>query len=144
MQRVRSATENGGGAHMQWLCEASLLDEALRTAALLERSHPMGVDVWRVDDWGALVEEGVACERQWLQGLRPQIDSRVAHLLAATHGPILALTRGQRSTPELLRAFMPPGRRYLSVGAADAAAIVQAAVRLAEDDSGEWIRLAVT
>lgn len=144
MQRLRSATVEGCGTHMQWLCEASLVDEALRTAALLERSHALGVELWCVDDWGALVEEGVANERLWLQGLRPKIDSRFERLLLTTHGPILALTRGQRCTPELLRAFAPPGRRYLSVGGADAAAIVQAAVRLAEDDGGEWIRLAVT
>lgn len=121
-----------------------MLDDALRTAAQLERSHAMGVDLWRVDDWGALVEEGIAHERLWLQGLRPKIDSRFERLLAATHGSILALTRGERATPELLRAFAPPGRRYLSVGGADAASMVQAALRLAEDDGGEWIRLAVT
>lgn len=145
MQQVRSAEKAYvGGPHLQWVCGAEVVDIALRTAALLERSHGVGVDVWRVDDWAALVEEGVLNERLWLQGLRPKINSRFERLLASTHGPILAMTHGPRSTPEQLRAFAPAGRRYLSLGEADAATIVQASTRLADEDGSDWIRLAVT
>jgi len=144
MELARRATVFGGSPHMQWLCGTEVIDDALRTAALLERVHGIAVDVWRVADWAAMAEEGLLNERLWLAGARAQAGSRLERLLAATPGPILAISRGPRSTPELLRAFAPRGRRYLSLGAADAASILQAALRLAEEDGSDWIRLAVT
>jgi pyruvate dehydrogenase E1 component len=146
MQRVRSATVLGNSARMQWLCAAALVDFALAAAALLEHVHGIGVDLWRVDDWGALAEEGVACERQWLQGDRARIDSLVERQLSPTHGPILAIALGERATPETLRAFVPPQRRYLSLGlsAPDTQALLKASVRLLDATGGDWAPVGVT
>ena len=40
----------------------------------------------------------------------------VAQQLAATQGPIIAATDYVRAVPESVRAFLPEGRRYITLG----------------------------
>ena len=40
----------------------------------------------------------------------------LAQLLNATHGPIIAATDYVRAVPESVRAFVPEGRRYTTLG----------------------------
>ncbi|EHP41142.1 2-oxoacid dehydrogenase subunit E1 [Cupriavidus basilensis OR16] len=94
-------------------------------------------------------------ERLWRHGDIAAIDSWFGRQLEAGGGPIVAATDYVRALPELVRAFIPPGRRYVTLGTdgfgrsdsraalrryfeVDAAAIVQASLAaVAEIVAGE-------
>lgn len=139
MQLLQSA--RAPGRRMQWVCGAEVVETARHVADTLARSHGIGVDLWRIDDWTAMARQGMACERPWRQGERLRIDSRFEQLLEATPGPILAVTRGDRSLPEMLRAFAPAGRVYLSLSGDDIDALGATALRLDALAQAEWVGL---
>jgi pyruvate dehydrogenase E1 component len=135
---------------VQLLGDGAIMDEVLRAAALLEQHHGIAADVWRITSYEELSREGVEREREWRHGTRAAIDSGFERCLAATSGPIIASTDHPRSVPEMVRAFIPPGRRYLTLGTepgtpggslaecrafaeVDAAAIVQASLRAVDE-----------
>lgn len=140
MELLQRAT-TASGRHMQWICGAEVVGEALAVAALLARSHGIGIDLWRIDDWAGMAQDGIACERHWRQGERAQVGSRFERLMAPTQGPILAITRGPRDGPEMLRAFAPVGRRYLSLSGPDVDALLATALRLDGETDIEWAKL---
>lgn len=129
MELLRHAPASSG-RRMQWVCGEEVVSEAVAVAAGLAQSHGIGVDLWRVDDWAALAQEGIACERRWRKGEGREVQSRFERLLAPTQGPILAVTRAPRELPEMVRAFVPAGRRFLSLSGDDVAALREAALRL--------------
>ena len=43
-------------------------------------------------------------------------ESALAQLLASTQGPVIAATDYVRAVPESVRAFVPEGRRYRTLG----------------------------
>ena len=87
------------GRRMQWVCGAEVVDEALAVAAELARSYGIGVDLWRIDDWAGMAQDGIACERRWREGDDAAVVSRFEQLMAPTQGAILAITRGPRDGP---------------------------------------------
>jgi pyruvate dehydrogenase E1 component len=65
----------------------------------------IGVDVFSVTSWSELARDGAA-----------QADAYIGRLLAGSAGPIVAATDYVRAVPESVRAFMPQGRRYTTLG----------------------------
>jgi pyruvate dehydrogenase E1 component len=125
------------------LGSGAIFTEVLKAAALLAAQ---GVDseVFSITSWSELARDGVACERQARSGLARPVPF-LARQLQASSGPIIAATDYVRAVPETVRAFLPEGRRYLTLGTdgfgrsdtraalreffeVDAVAIVQAAL----------------
>ena len=73
------------------------------------------VEVFSVTSWSELARDGMACEAQLLAG-ETAATPFIASQLASTRGPIIAATDYVRAVPESVRAFMPEGRRYLTLG----------------------------
>lgn len=69
----------------------------------------VGVDVFSITSWSELARDGVAQEAKGA-------DAYVTQLLASSTGTILAATDYVRAVPEGVRAFLPPGRRYATLG----------------------------
>ena len=143
MHRVRAASLDGT-RRAQLLASGAIVGEALKAAAVLERSHGVGADVWSVTSFSELARDGVAAETAWRRGGRASTPY-VAGQLADAPGPIVVATDYVRAVPEQVRAFLPPGRSCLTLGTdgfgrsdtraalrrhfeVDAAAIVQAAL----------------
>jgi pyruvate dehydrogenase E1 component len=131
---------------VQLFGSGAIMGEVLQAAALLERDHGVAADVWSVTSYVELAREGVAQERLWRHGTRAHVHSWLEQMLAPTAGPIVAATDYVRALPELVRAFLPPQRRYVTLGTdgfgrsdsraalrahfeVDARAIVQASLR---------------
>ncbi|MHA7601750.1 alpha-ketoglutarate dehydrogenase [Alicycliphilus sp. T452] len=90
------------------LGSGAILTEAARAAALLA-AEGIAATVVSVTSWSELARDGMACEQG---GGTPWI----ARVLAGTHGPIVAATDYVRAVPESVRAYLPEGRRYRTLG----------------------------
>jgi pyruvate dehydrogenase E1 component len=104
----KSVTLMGSGA---------ILTEVVKAAELLA-AEGVDVTVLSVTSWSELARDGVACEQRALageEGVEPGIPWLAAQL-AATSGPVVAATDYVRAVPETVRAFVPEGRKYLTLG----------------------------
>ena len=128
------------------LGSGAILTEVVKAAQLLA-AQGVGVEVLSITSWSELARDGMALER--LADAVPAAGAGVgylASLLSATQGPIIAATDYVRAVPESVRAFVPEGRRYRTLGtdgfgrsdtraalrrffAVDAQSIAQAALR---------------
>jgi pyruvate dehydrogenase E1 component len=88
-------------------------------AAQAELAERWGVaaDLWSATSYKRLREDAMAAER-WNRlhpGETPHVP-RVTELLADGAGPIVAVTDFMRAVPDQVARWMPPGRRYTSLG----------------------------
>jgi pyruvate dehydrogenase E1 component len=90
------------------LGSGAILTEVLRAADRLAQQG-IGCDVVSVTSWSELARDGVACERD---GTVPF----VTRLLEGSSGPVVAATDYVRAVPESIRAHVPQGRTYRTLG----------------------------
>jgi pyruvate dehydrogenase E1 component len=136
-----------GARRVQLIGSGAILGEVLKAAARLEAEHDVAADVWSATSFSELAREGVAAEAAWRHGAAERVECWVTAQLAPTEGPIVIATDYVRALPEQIRAFLPPGRRCVTLGTdgfgrsdtraalrrhfeVDAAAIAGAALRL--------------
>jgi len=111
-----------GGAQarrVQLLGSGGTMTEVLKAASQLEQQHDVAADVWSVTSYVALAREGMEQERYWREGSRPAVSSWFERRLSASIGPVVACTAGVKTLAEMVRALIPPGRRYVTLGADD-------------------------
>jgi pyruvate dehydrogenase E1 component len=145
MYRFRQAPGDGA-RRVQLLASGAMLGEAIKAADVLGAQHGVAADLWSVTSFSELARAGIAAETAWRRGGTDALRSYVGEQLAPTRGPIVIATDYVRAVPEQIRAFLPPGRRCVTLGTdgfgrsdtraelrrhfeVDAAAIVQAALR---------------
>jgi pyruvate dehydrogenase E1 component len=104
-QAQRRVTLLGAGA---------ILTEVVQAAQQLA-AEGIASDVFSITSFSELARDGVACEQLALAG-EPAGVPWLAQQLAASGGPIVAATDYVRAVPETVRAFLPAGRRYLTLG----------------------------
>lgn len=73
------------------------------------------VEVFSVTSWSELARNGIEWESRLLSG-ESAPPPFIARQLADTRGPIIAATDCVRAVPESIRAFVPEGRRFLTLG----------------------------
>jgi pyruvate dehydrogenase E1 component len=145
MYRFRAGGHDGV-RRVQLLASGAILGEALQAAAVLESAHGVAADVWSVTSFSELARNGIAAEAAWRRGTTGIGRTYVGEQLGPTRGPIVIATDYVRAVPEQIRAFLPPGRRCVTLGTdgfgrsdtraalrrhfeVDAEAIVEAALR---------------
>ena len=101
-------------AHATLLGSGAILTEVVKAAHQLA-AEGIAVTVLSVTSWSELAREGVAAEQRMLAGQVPG-KPWIAELLDGTQGPVIAATDYVRAVPETVRAFLPAGRRYLTLG----------------------------
>jgi len=82
----------------------AILTEVIQAAALLAEQG-IGADVISVTSWSELARDGAAREQAYL-----------GQLLAPCQGPVIAATDYVRAVPESVRAFIPSGRTFDTLG----------------------------
>ena len=134
------------------LGSGAILTEVIKAAEQLA-AQGITAHVVSVTSWTELARDGQACARQG-QPTRPWI----AQVLQRTQGPVIAATDYVRAVPEAVRAFVPAGRRYVTLGTdgfgrsdtraalrrhfgVDAASVAQAALAALRGSSG-WLWVA--
>ena len=147
-------------SHVTLMGSGAILVEVVQAAQLLAAAG-IAVDVFSVTSWSELARDGRA--RQEVAGLGGDVDHDpfVAQQLARSSGPIVAASDYVRSVPESIRAFVPNGRRYVTLGTdgfgrsdtraalrgffgVDAASIAQAARLAVESEAASRPQLART
>jgi pyruvate dehydrogenase E1 component len=104
-QAERRVTLMGSGA---------ILTEVVRAAQLLLQQG-IASEVFSVTSWSELAREGAQCEREALEGGVARVPY-VAQQLGAAGGPVVAASDYVRAVPESVRAYVPAGRRFVTLG----------------------------
>jgi pyruvate dehydrogenase E1 component len=115
MYRFRASTSESA-RRVQLLAAGAMLGEAVKAAAQLEAEHGVAADLWSVTSFSELARAGIAAETAWRHGATSVLRSYVGEQLAPTRGPIVIATDYVRAVPEQIRAFLPPGRRCVTLG----------------------------
>ncbi|MET3493788.1 alpha-ketoglutarate dehydrogenase [Variovorax boronicumulans] len=94
----------------------AILTEVVKAAQLLA-DEGIEAEVFSITSWSELARDGLACEQRAIAG-EAAGESFIAQQLGKGNGkgPIVAATDYVRSVPESVRAFLPEGRRYLTLG----------------------------
>ena len=90
------------------LGSGAILTEVIQAAQQLA-AQGVGVDVYSITSWSELARDGMVHESD---GTEPYL----MHLLKDSAGPILAATDYVRAVPETVRAYLPAGRSYRTLG----------------------------
>jgi pyruvate dehydrogenase E1 component len=107
------------------LGSGAIFTEVLAAARRLA-SEGIACDVFSVTSWSELARDGQAWEQRALAGSTSEPTAGagpvgdalpfIARQLSASQGPVIAATDYVRAVPESVRAWLPPGRRYLTLG----------------------------
>ncbi|MGF6350403.1 alpha-ketoglutarate dehydrogenase [Variovorax sp. W2I14] len=93
----------------------AILTEVVKAAQLLA-DEGIEAEVFSVTSWSELARDGLACEQRAIAGEEEAGEAFIAQQLGKGKGPIVAASDYVRSVPESVRAFLPEGRRYLTLG----------------------------
>jgi pyruvate dehydrogenase E1 component len=107
-------TRAGQTREVTLLGSGAILTEVIAAAQLLA-AQGVSSTVVSVTSWSELARDGQACEHAALHGGASRTPY-VAEQLDATRGPIIAATDYVKALPESIRAYLPEGRRYLTLG----------------------------
>ena len=117
---VASAAPGPDAPRAQLLASGALLQEALMAAEVLAADFGVAAEVFSVTSWSELARDGMACERQArLEGGAPvaHVTRLLGEVRCATDlTPIVAVSDYVRAVPESIRAFVPAGRPFVSLG----------------------------
>ncbi|MBN8509094.1 MAG: pyruvate dehydrogenase (acetyl-transferring), homodimeric type [Burkholderiales bacterium] len=112
---IAPAAPPSPAARCTLLGSGAILHEVLAAAALLAADWNVAAEVCSVTSFSELAREAMAVERRGDGG--DAVDTPyVMRALAQTEGPIVAATDYVRAVPEQIRAWIPAGRRYATLG----------------------------
>ncbi len=112
---VGQAAPTQPAAHCTLLGSGAILHEVLAASAMLAQEWNVATDVCSVTSFSELAREAMAVE--WRGDTEAhEAPAYVTQALASTRGPILAATDYVRAVPEQIRAWIPAGRRYSTLG----------------------------
>ena len=102
---------------VQLLGSGTIFREVIAAAELLDKDFGVKADLWSCPSFTELAREGMDCERHnRLNPLAPARACFVEQQLEGHDGPLVAATDYVRAFPEQIRAYLPPGRRYVTLG----------------------------
>ena len=121
MYRLRESPVTDAARRVQLLGSGAILREAIAAAGMLEREHGIAADVWSVTSWTELRWDGLLADgaspavREVRGSVRP-VKSWIEECLAPTAGPIVAASDYVSAVADLIRPWIPSGRRYTALG----------------------------
>ena len=104
-----------GAPRCTLLGSGAILHEVLEAAQWLREHWGVAADLASATSFSELARDGMACERRRVLGGEAPLPW-ATQVLEGTAGPIVAATDYVRAVPEQLRAWVPAGRRYVTLG----------------------------
>ncbi|KLR56806.1 alpha-ketoglutarate dehydrogenase [Diaphorobacter sp. J5-51] len=106
---------NSSQKNVTLLGSGAILTEVIKAAQLLAEEG-IAATVVSVTSWSELARDGMACEAGRDRGDAGDAKPWLTQVLEGTSGPIIAATDYVRAVPESVRAYVPEGRRYRTLG----------------------------
>jgi pyruvate dehydrogenase E1 component len=103
-----------GEARVSLLGSGAILTEVVKAAQQLA-AEGVACEVFSITSWSELARDGLHCEQRAARGEK-HTTPWLREMLGQSKAPIVAATDYVRSVPESIRAFLPEGRRYVSLG----------------------------
>ncbi len=97
------------------LGSGAILTEVIKAQKIL-KEHGVESDVFSVTSWSELARDGLEVEKLDIKGKAGKRIPFIQAQLKVGAGPIIAASDYVRAVPESIRAFLPEGRKYLSLG----------------------------
>ena len=97
------------------LGSGAILLEVIKAAQQLAMQG-VSATVFSVTSWSQMAREGQACVQPGHDGAADEPVPFVTRMMRGSAGPIIAATDYVRAVPESVRAFVPDGRSYLTLG----------------------------
>ena len=110
-----NAKSNDGKQCVSLLGSGAIMTEVLKTADELANAG-ISVDIFSVTSWSELSRDGKAKEQANLAGEKSVEFPFITQALAQARGPVIAATDYVHALPESIRAYIPEGRRYITLG----------------------------
>jgi pyruvate dehydrogenase E1 component len=96
------------------MASGAILREVMQAAQLLAQDG-IASQIFSVTSWSELAREGLSCETAVSQDHENTLPF-VTTQIQTTKGPVIAATDYVKAVAESIRAFMPQGRKYLTLG----------------------------
>jgi pyruvate dehydrogenase E1 component len=97
------------------LGSGAIMTEVLKAADMLSNAG-INVDIFSVTSWSELSRNGKAKEQARLSGKSDAEQAFITQVLTQGRGPIVAATDYVHALPESIRAYIPEGRGYITLG----------------------------
>jgi pyruvate dehydrogenase E1 component len=97
------------------LGSGAILTEVIAAAQQLAQEG-IASEVFSVTSWSELARDGLACDREAMENGVERVPYVAQQLGGATGVPVIAASDYVRAVPESIRAFVPPSRRYVTLG----------------------------
>ena len=97
------------------LGSGAIMTEVLKAAEMLTNDG-INVDIFSVTSWSELSRDGKLKEQARLSGNGSDAQAYISEVLAQGRGPIVAATDYVHALPESIRAYIPEGRGYMTLG----------------------------
>ena len=109
------AQDRVSGQEITLLGSGAILLEVIKAAKQLAQMGII-VTVFSVTSWSELARDGQSFAQHLQQGDESDSEPLIAQLLRGSDGPIIGASDYVRAVPESLRAYLPDGRDYLTLG----------------------------
>ena len=97
------------------LGSGAIMTEVLKAADMLSNAG-INVDIFSVTSWSELSRNGKAKEQARLSDKSDAEQAFITQVLTQGRGPIVAATDYVHALPESIRAYIPEGRGYITLG----------------------------
>jgi pyruvate dehydrogenase E1 component len=109
------ARNGDGKRYVSLLGSGAIMTEVLKAADELADAG-IEVDIFSVTSWSELSRDGKAKEQASFAGNADIEKPFITQLLEQARGPIIAATDYVHALPESIRAYIPDGKKYITLG----------------------------
>ena len=102
-------------ARVTLLGSGAILTEVVKAQKILQEKG-IESDIFSITSWSELARDGVEVEKLTIKGNAGKRKPFIASQLEQSSGPIIAACDYVRSVPESVRAYLPEGRKYFTLG----------------------------
>ena len=107
----------GGGQekHICLMGSGAIMTEVIKAGDILGE-HGINVDLYSVTSWSELAREGRLVENLQLKDEKADVIPFITKELSQSQGPIIAATDYVYAVPDSIRAYVPRGRKFITLG----------------------------
>jgi pyruvate dehydrogenase E1 component len=102
-------------ARVTLMGSGAILTEVVKAQKIL-KDQGIESDIFSVTSWSELARDGLEIEKEALAGTSTKRVAFLQTQLQKSSGPIVAASDYVRTVPESIRAFIPEGRKFMTLG----------------------------